>query len=229
VNIYSQKQRWKLLLAGAALIIVVVSLWYTNILVRKIADEEREKVQLWAEAIQNKAALVSYTGELFEKISNEERNKIEIWAGAYERVAISNNDNDLDFFLHIIEKNTTIPLIFVKDGEITESSNFDIEEGIDSATYIAEQLELIKKGDKDPIALEFKIPEIPGYSYKLKLYYKNSKIFSELKLVLDDLIESFISEIVINSASVPVIYTDSTQQKVLEFGNLDSNKIRQEN
>ncbi|MFB0923921.1 MAG: hypothetical protein QMB65_01345, partial [Vicingaceae bacterium] len=39
-------------------------------------------------------------------------------------------------------------------------------------------------------------------------------------MVLDDLIQSFISEIVINSASVPVIYTDSTQAKIIEYGNL---------
>jgi len=62
LNIYSKKQRWKLLLAGAAVLIIAASLWYTNSLVKKIAADEREKVQLWAEAIQNKASLVSYTG-----------------------------------------------------------------------------------------------------------------------------------------------------------------------
>jgi hypothetical protein len=65
LNIYSQKQRWKLFLAALAMLIVIASLWYTNILVKKIADEERVKVQLWAEAIQNKAKLVNYTSELF--------------------------------------------------------------------------------------------------------------------------------------------------------------------
>ena len=52
LNIYSKKQRWKLLLAGAAVIIIMASLWYTNVIVQKIASEERNKVQLWAEAIQ---------------------------------------------------------------------------------------------------------------------------------------------------------------------------------
>lgn len=75
----------------------------------------------------------------------------------------------------------------------------------------------MKGSDKEPIDL---IYHIPGYTFKQKLYYKDSKIFSELKVVLDDLIESFISEIVVNSASVPVIYTDSTQKNVIEYGNL---------
>ena len=58
------------------------------------------------------------------------------------------------------------------------------------------------------------------------LYYKDSKLFTELRNVLDDLIESFISEVVINSASSPVIITDSLLSKVVAFGNVDSVKIK---
>jgi hypothetical protein len=50
VNIYTQKQRWKILLLLAALLIGTASLWYTNRLVKNLADEERKKIQLWAEA-----------------------------------------------------------------------------------------------------------------------------------------------------------------------------------
>jgi signal transduction histidine kinase len=219
LNIYSKKQRWKLLLAGTAILIVAVSLWYTNILVKKIAEEERKKVQLWAEAIQNKASLVSYTGELFEKISDEERNKIELWAEANKRAATSDDHNDLTFYLDILSGNTTIPVIVIDDkGDIVNWRNFDILPQIDTAKFLQEQLTLMKSNNKEPIDLVY---HFPGYSFKQKLYYKDSKIFSELKQVLDDLIESFISEIVINSASVPVIYTDSTQIKVIEYGNLE--------
>jgi len=42
--------------------------------------------------------------------------------------------------------------------------------------------------------------------------------------VLDDLVRSFFSEVVINSASVPVIITDSTKTKVLEYGMIDIRK-----
>ena len=50
MNIYTKKLRWKLLLFVSAVIIGVSSLWYTSKLVRKLADEERKKVELWAEA-----------------------------------------------------------------------------------------------------------------------------------------------------------------------------------
>ena len=61
MSIYQKKQNWKIWLVAVALLIVVVSLWYTNILANKIALEERTKVKLWAEAIQKKANLVKYT------------------------------------------------------------------------------------------------------------------------------------------------------------------------
>jgi len=50
LNIYTKKLRWKLLLFVSAVIIGVSSLWYTSKLVRKLAVEERKKVELWAEA-----------------------------------------------------------------------------------------------------------------------------------------------------------------------------------
>jgi len=49
VNIYSQKQRWKLVLVIIALIIGVGSLMYTNQLVSRLAVEERNRVKLWAD------------------------------------------------------------------------------------------------------------------------------------------------------------------------------------
>ena len=120
-------------MAGAAILIIAVSLWYTNTIVKKIATEERQKVQLWAEAIQNKASLVKYTGELFHKIAGEERNRIELWAEANKRAATSNNHNDLTFYLKILSDNTTIPVIVIdEDGNIVNNRNFDIPSGIDT-------------------------------------------------------------------------------------------------
>ena len=55
MNIYTQKQRWKILLLIAALLIGAASLWYTNRLVQKLSDEERKKIELWAEATKRLA------------------------------------------------------------------------------------------------------------------------------------------------------------------------------
>ena len=47
-----------------------------------------------------------------------------------------------------------------------------------------------------------------------------------MRNVLNDLIKSFISEVVINSASVPVIITDSTKSNLIAFGNIDSARVK---
>ena len=47
VNLYTQRKRWKWLLIILGVMIVIISLWYTNIMVKNIASEERKKVNTW--------------------------------------------------------------------------------------------------------------------------------------------------------------------------------------
>lgn len=217
MSIYSQKQRWKLWLLMAAVIIVGSSLWYTNILVNKIAKEERKKVKLWADAVQKKVNLVKYTNELFNKIKTEERKKVELWAEATKQ--LSRDLSDYGFVLKVVSDNTTVPVILADENGIPITSrNLDPEKEKDKS-YLMEQMEIMKSV-REPI-------EIDIYrGQKNYLYYQDSRLFSELKNVLDDLVKSFISEVAVNSASVPVIYTDSTKLNVLASGNIDSLKIK---
>jgi K+-sensing histidine kinase KdpD len=50
LSIYYKKQWWKIALISIAVVIGVSSLYYTNILVKKLSVEERKKVEIWAEA-----------------------------------------------------------------------------------------------------------------------------------------------------------------------------------
>ncbi|HSH66565.1 MAG TPA: HAMP domain-containing sensor histidine kinase, partial [Bacteroidia bacterium] len=217
MNIYSKKQQWKLWLIVAAVLIVGVSLWYANLLVNKIAKEERAKVKLWADAIQKKANLVKYTNELFNKIKVDERKKVELWAEATRQ--LSYELSDYGFVLKVVSDNTTVPVILADENGIPITSrNLDSTKENDKE-YLIEQMKVMEAFQK-PI-------EINIYKgQKNYLYYKDSKLFSELKSVLDDLVKSFISEVAINSASVPVIYTDSTKSRVIAYGNIDSVKIK---
>jgi signal transduction histidine kinase len=52
LDIYRKKQRWKQILFLAAVLIGVGSLWYTNRLVNQIEETERQKMELWAEAVR---------------------------------------------------------------------------------------------------------------------------------------------------------------------------------
>ena len=216
MSIYSQKQQWKLWLLMTAIFIIGASLWYTNILVNKIAKEERKKVKLWADAVQKKANLVKYTNELFNKIKTQERKKVELWAEATKQ--LSRELSDYGFVLKVVSDNTTVPVILAdKNGNPITSRNLDPEKEQDQ-NYLRQQM-LSMQAAQEPI-------EIDIYKgQKNYLYYQDSKLFSELKSVLDDLVKSFISEVAVNSASVPVIYTDSTKLNVIASGNVDTLQI----
>ncbi len=73
MNIYTQKQRWKLLLLLAAMVIAVLSSWYTDKLVKKLSEEEKKKVELWAEGTKKLANLELETCDisfLFDVVKN---------------------------------------------------------------------------------------------------------------------------------------------------------------
>ena len=57
MNIYTKKQKWKLLLLVVAVIIGVLTFVITNNLAKKLAIEERKKVELWALGMRQLSAL----------------------------------------------------------------------------------------------------------------------------------------------------------------------------
>lgn len=215
MNIYSKKQQWKWILFIVAVLIVFTSLWYTNKLVKRIADDERVKVKLWADAVQRKAKLVKFTNDLFQKLQTEERKKAELYASATKQL---NSDLvDISFVLKVLQDNTTVPVILTDDQfNVTASRNLDstIANNSDSLKKELERMRQIYQ----PVVIDY---------YKGKknyLFYKDSRLFNDIKVVFDNLIKSFITEVAINSAAVPVIYTDSTKVNVVAAGNLDSLK-----
>jgi signal transduction histidine kinase len=216
MNIYSRKQKWKWLLAVAAFLIVVASLWYTNNLVERIAGDEERKVKLWAQAVQKKANLVRFTNQLFEKMKSEERKKAVLYAKTTEQ--LTKDFSNFSFLLYVLQDNTTVPVILSDDkGQILAKRNFDSLLEKDNS-YMLQELENIKNL-YPPVEIQV------DKKTKQFVYYKDSRIFSDIKLVFDSLIKSFITEVAINSADVPVIYTDSTNSKIIAFGGLEEQSV----
>ncbi|MEI6822347.1 MAG: HAMP domain-containing sensor histidine kinase [Bacteroidota bacterium] len=224
MDIYSRKKRWKWILFLCAIVIVTLSLWYTSTLVKKIARDERNKVKIWAEAIQRKANLVNYTNIFFDKIKIEERKRVELWSEAYQRLMNSENNGanvDLTFYLQIISGNTNIPVIVTdKDFVISLSRNIDNADTSKIKEGKVLEGELKEEFSKFP---PIRYSEFNVVSY---LFYKESKLYTELRDVLNDLVKSFFSEVVDNSMSVPVIVTDSNQRTIISSGNIDKNKLQ---
>jgi anti-sigma regulatory factor (Ser/Thr protein kinase) len=96
VNIYAQKQRWKLLLLTAALLIGAASLWYTNKLVKSLADEERKKINLWAEATKKLADVSELNTDLgfpYAVISDNTTIPVILTDSAFNMITFRNLDS----------------------------------------------------------------------------------------------------------------------------------------
>jgi len=158
LHIYTRKQRWKIILFAGALVIGVATTWYTNVIVRQLANEEHNKIRIWAQATQ------------------------------YLANPSLETDYAQRFFLPIIQDNETIPIITVdENGEIITVRNlrlydkenkpmvgFDLDQlSQKSLRYLDKQL-AIMKDQHDPITVQ--MPD-----YQQLLYYKDSVILTRLQ------------------------------------------------
>ena len=213
-NLYTNKKRWKWALAVIALLLIGISLWYTNRLVKSIADQETRQVKMWAAAMEQHAVMMQSTEEFFNKVSEQEQLRVDLLANAYRRVIdISTNENTA-VYLDIIRNNISIPLVITdtKDNIIFSSNLPPSQEG--KKVFDAEMKHAYSKFH--PIKID------PGYGSVQWLHYNESLIYTELKAVLEDMINHFMEEITLNSVGAPVIITNEDQTKILSYGNLDS-------
>ena len=217
MDIYKRRTNLKLVLLIIAIGIGLLTTLYTNYLTNKIAKEEQRKAKLWADAITSRAHLVKYTTDLFDRLAHDERKKVNTWSQSTTLISKFDDGELLTFFTDIITGNTDIPVILAdENGKLTGYRNFQIK---------GEQSQL-SISDGQFSAFRVYPPIIVSFGTKKNyIYYKDSNLFSELKKTLNDIISSFITEVVINTASAPVIMTDASH-RVLAFGNIDSAEIK---
>ncbi len=216
MKVYHNKKRWKFLLYGSAAVAFVIIVYYSNLLINNISREERNRIEIWADAVSYKAELVNYTEQFFDKIRIEEGKRASIFAKALRKVDEASLEEDITFYSDIISSNSTIPSIVVFNGKIDCAVNIDTDM-VSSAEYIW-QIENYQN-----IFDSVKIHH--DKDQYITVYYQESQIYSNLRVVLNNLIESFFQEVVINSASVPVVVTDQSEKNVIAFGNIDSAKV----
>jgi signal transduction histidine kinase len=204
-----------------AFAIVIASFWYTSNLSKNISIGEKQKVELWAKAVQKKASLVKFTKSLFEKISQGERKKAELFAEATRELSRGTDlsqDQGVSFVLKVLQENTTVPVILTDDQDrILTQRNLDSAREKDPE-YLRAQLQIMKNL-YEPV-------EINVYKgLKQRLYHKDSRVFNDIKLVFDSLIKSFINEVAVNSAGVPVIFTNARQDSVIDLGKINPQEV----
>ncbi len=154
MDIYLKRRRGKILLLLIAIIIGVASLLYTNWLTKKVAQEERKKVELWAEAIKRYV-------EPVETTDNDE--------------AISSlNTQYLSLIMDILAQNTTIPVIIMEADSVNSFFNIHFSEGRKKQA-LQKELEKMKKYT-DPIPIKLSEENIQ------LLYFRESDILRNLKI-----------------------------------------------
>lgn len=154
MDIYLKRKRGKILLLIVAVIIGVASLLYTNWLTGKMANEERKKVELWADATKRLADA---------SIQNSNIPHVEQLTTAY-----------FTLIQMILEQNTTIPVIIVEpDGSFNYYANIRISEGRQEQVLNKELAKM--KNHAEPIRIDLSDED------HLLLYYHESNLLRNLR------------------------------------------------
>jgi ABC-type multidrug transport system fused ATPase/permease subunit len=153
LDIYLKRRRGKILLLIIAVLIGVSSLLYTHWLTGKMAQEERKKVELWAEA----------TKELIDA-------GIDVTSPEMERL----NTSYLNFLTLVATQNTTIPIIIIeKDGSFNIDANINYKEGRRDEVLKKELNKMKERVEPIPIELSENNTQL--------LYYSESSILRNLR------------------------------------------------
>ena len=112
-NIYDKRRIWKIALIVVSVLLVVGFIYISNRLVKDLAVQERERMEIWANATKELAT----TGN---EQTDENGNPIMV-------------QTDVEFLLSIIEGNHSIPVMLVDaEGNIMLHRNFRLPEPVDS-------------------------------------------------------------------------------------------------
>jgi len=195
------KKRWKRILLASAAVIVGATLWYANSLTKRVKIEERAKVKVWSEAIIQRSHLVDYTEKLFVQLEADERKKADRLADAYRIIDNPPRGMDLTFVTDYLWSNSTVPVL-IYDDYGRKLYDINLESGLTNFDSLRDEM----ASRFNPIRFE---------EVGQTVYYDESLRLKDLKTAMAELISSFVSETILNSASVPVIMTDSLRQKVI--------------
>ena len=190
--------------------LAIAALYIVNDISSQIRHSEKQKVELWARAISQKAQLMSYSDNFFKQVGVDERRKMRMYTDILQSFNSQDLTTDLNFSLayvnYIVDSCKTDLIITDRNGIIT----------------VPQQLAGLKL--EGTLKLEFS--KNPPFHYTLwgmpmTLYYKESHTYRELRHVLEGFTQSFLSEITNNSVFVPVIITDSTMSHAILSGNIE--------
>lgn len=212
-----KKAKWIIL--AFTVVIAFLALVFINNVAGQLRKAEQEKVKLWASAISQKAQLVSYTDAFFQEIEIEERNRWQLYVEAQQEFVRQPLGQEVGFCYTYIASNRTLPVIVTDNDTIITAPNTgdSLLDNTLRGTKLQGSL-LQEYTADDPIHYHI-------WGMPFMLFYKESRIYADLRHMLESLNESFLSEITQNSVFVPVIITDSLQEYVIGSGNINEREF----
>jgi Signal transduction histidine kinase len=215
MKIFEQNTKLKWALFAIAFSLIGYFLYMINNIVVQLRQDEKRKIELWANAIARKASLVEHTESFFKQFNEEEKLRVNQFIKAHSILLSAPLDNELNFYYHLIADNKTIPLIITDD-----KNNISLWQNVQlPPNYKVLQGDLYKEFTHNP-PLKYEV-----YGMHFRLYYTESKVYKDLYNMLTDLTNSFMKEVTDNYVSVPVVITDSTKKHVIASGNIAKSKL----
>ena len=226
MNLYSNKQKWKIALLVIALLMVGVSLFVSNSIVTKVGERERERARQWADAIKKKIELVRLTNNTFDKLRDNERSKMRLWVDATLEVSSGAPlDSPLDnIAVQIVSENNEIPVILLDNFGGVSGRNL----GFDTSdlrpmypNYTKRQLLDAYKDSVLDLSDVWKkkndaIGPIEVYEgIENTFVYNDSWEIVRLEKERDSLIEAFNKDLINNKALVPVLLLDEKTEEII--------------
>ena len=156
-NIYDSRRIWKIALIAVSLVLMAGFIWISNRLVKDLAKQERERMEIWADATKELASMSSD--------------------------AQGSMPTDVDFVFSIIERNHNIPVLLVDDKDhILQYRNFKLPEAVDSLNpmLLSPRNEKYLKGKLSHLKNTQNKIEIKADSYTQYLYYEDSTVLRRL-------------------------------------------------
>jgi two-component system, sporulation sensor kinase D len=217
MNLYSNKQKWKIVLLIFALVGVGFSLWISNQTVQKVSDRERLRAKQWADAIKKKAELIEFTNRAFLQLRAYERAKMQLYLDATHEISKPIEGDyfpDYSFPMQIINQNKDLPVILIDDkNQVSGYVNLDFDTTELRVNFpSASKKELMKLYEDSLVKVTevwrktnkpLSIDVVEGLN--MTFYYTDSKKTISLERERDSLINTFNRELILDSKLIPVV------------------------
>jgi len=224
---YRRNRKGKWIVISATIVLGLAALWTINRFAKQIRQSEQEKVRLWANAVGQKAELMTSTETFFNEVAIDERRKVKLYIDVLQSFNKQDLGSDAEFYLsyvsYIVDSSRTPFIIIDRDSVITSCGNIaptPRDDGRLIGTKISPELLCFFAGNPP---FHYKVWGIP-----LTLLYRESQIYSDMRNALDNLNQSFLSEVTNNSVFVPVIVVDSLRRNILGSGNINPDDFNTE-